>query len=100
MFNLIKAQQYRTLRDYTTYIIIIVGAAIYCFATMLTLSDSSSDSTGAGNFFLMALTVQHLTGSMPALPMEEEAPEDEDADVLERTSVHIEEKFSKWFPQL
>ena len=64
MFNLIKAQQYRTLRDYTTYIIIIVGAAIYCFATMLTLSDSSSDSTGAGNFFLMAASAQSGVGNL------------------------------------
>lgn len=40
--------------------------------------------TAVGNFFLMALTVQHLTGSMPALPMEEETPEDEDADADEK----------------
>ena len=29
-------------------------------------------ATAIGNFFLMALTVQHLTGSMPVLPKREE----------------------------
>lgn len=33
--------------------------------------------TAVGNFFLLALTVQHLTGSMPVLPKEEEKPEDD-----------------------
>ena len=37
-------------------------------------------ATAIGNFFLMALTVQHLTDSMPALPRQEE---EEPADAAE-----------------
>ena len=33
--------------------------------------------TAVGNFFLLALTVQHLTGSMPVLPRDEEEKEEE-----------------------
>ena len=50
--------------DYTVILGALLGAA-----------------TAVGNFFLLALTVQHLTGSMPVLPRDEEkeeAAEEED----------------------
>ena len=46
-------------------------------------------ATAIGNFFLMALTVQHLTGSMPVLPKgdEEESPDGaEDTEEEEKAS--------------
>ncbi len=46
--------------DYT----VLLGALLGC-------------TTAVGNFFLMALTVQHLTDSMPVLPKEEEKSEPE-----------------------
>ena len=42
---------------------VLLGAALGC-------------AVGIGNFFLLALTVQHLTGSMPALPRQEEEETD------------------------
>lgn len=49
--------------DYT----VLLGALLGC-------------AVAIGNFFLMALTVQHLTGGMPALPRQEEEETPEDAD--------------------
>ncbi len=51
-------------------------------------------ATAVGNFFLMALTVQHLTDSMPALPKEEEAPEDADADADEKEKENAKKPLS------
>ena len=64
MFNLIKAQQYRTLRDNATYIIICVGIVFYVFTTLMTLMDGSSKNTDAGHFFLMAVTSQAIVGNL------------------------------------
>ena len=47
--------------DYTVILGALLGAA-----------------TAVGNFFLLALTVQHLTGSMPVLPRDEEEKEEEE----------------------
>lgn len=53
--------------DYT----VLLGALVGC-------------AVAIGNFFLMALTVQHLTGSMPVLPPKEETEAPEDPDEAEK----------------
>ena len=50
-------------------------------------------ATAVGNFFLMALTVQHLTGNMPVLPREKEKDGPEDGN--EPRDAQEEEKAAK-----
>ena len=64
MINLIKAQQYRTRRDYTTYIIIFVGMVIYTFFMLVTISDSSEGASDASHYFFTSATSQAVVGNL------------------------------------
>ena len=54
--NLIKAQQYRTLRDNATYITIALGMVFYALFSLITIADSgqSGSTLDAGHMFVMS----------------------------------------------
>lgn len=64
MFNLIKAQQYRTLRDYATYITIFVGALFYICLTLGSVASGKGAAEDASHLFLMSATGFSFVGNM------------------------------------
>ena len=64
MFNLIKAQQYRTLRDNATYIVILVGVIFHVFCQLVNMQNSAADQFDAGHLFLMSASTFSFVGNM------------------------------------